>query len=106
MNEAKRIMAAWGVEQKAIESLREGLRVRPRAKSYPWFKPSRETACLYSYGPGHAIPYPEVNSAGVGGDWEVVLVWQTGWVSVRSLVTGQLLFSVPPTSFEIVPQVV
>ncbi len=77
---------------------------------------------LASYGPGCAIPWPDFSSRSVGyipnptspgnmelpdgqiypdgGLWEILTVWGTGWMSIRSLITGELIFSVPPGTLE------
>jgi len=71
-------------------------------------------------GNGCAIPYPDFSMLSVGytpvpgcegnleivdpcpngfpngGRWEILTTWQTGWMSIRSLISGQVIFSVPP----------
>lgn len=77
---------------------------------------------LQNYGTGCIIPHPEFSLLSVGyirdkkhpgnvhlpdkhkgpdgGRWEILKIWQTGWMSIRSLITGQVIFSVPPGTLE------
>lgn len=79
--------------------LKVGQMVRPRSNSYPLFLPIGYSH-LYSYGPGHAVPYPKVLSVpeNRGACWKVTNIWQTGWVALQNIRTGQNVFSVPPHS--------
>jgi hypothetical protein len=76
------------------------------------------------YGPGCAVPWPEISLLAVGytrnkdcpgnleilnpdkhghpdgGKWRILCLWQTGWMAIQSLITGEVIFSVPPDTLE------
>lgn len=95
---------------------------RLKNRSYPYV-PSYP-----NYGPGRAIPYPEFSMQAVGysrdpkapgvltildpdkygrpngGRWRIITRWSTGWMAIQSLITNEVISSVPPETLEILEE--
>lgn len=72
------------------------------AVQWPNFSPLAVGYRQVPESPGNLyIPNPDKNGCPDGGAWEILNTWQTGWMCIRSIITGETIFSVPPGTLEL-----